>query len=187
MILAMFSWAFNHCDDATFFSCLSLLAGHGKVVGWSCSSEDWPKARAVPLSDQKTNHSLWHPCMTGWLRWGMNLLFPLVWPGQILEWTCFQCLTEWGLAAGPWEKWGGTLFTAGVVAEQTSVLLPVQSWMVQLILRRPTVLACSSLCFCQHGNLQVSSATFFHVRVPCKDGRQLWLHSSVWKATISKP
>lgn len=104
------------------FFCLP-LAGHGKVVGWSCSSEDWPEARAVSSPDQKTNHSLWHPCMMEWLRWGTSLLFPLVWPGQILEWTCFRCLTEWGLAADPWEKWGGTLFKAGIAAEQTSLLL----------------------------------------------------------------
>jgi len=37
------------------------------------------------------------------------------------------------------------------------------------------VLASSSLCFCQQGKLQLSSATSFHVGLVGKDGRQLHL------------
>lgn len=70
------------------------LPGHGKMVGWSCSSEDRPKARAVPWPDQKTIHLLWHPRMMEQPRWGASLYFFLGWPDQVLQWTCFQWSSE---------------------------------------------------------------------------------------------
>lgn len=42
---------------------------------------------------------------------------PVVWPGQVLEWTCFQRSSEWGLVAGSSEEWGETLIGAGTEAE----------------------------------------------------------------------